>query len=156
MGKYLSTPATKECSDESFCNCFSHSTQNGTGLGGEGSRVGGQDRGGRPCVNPEILGPTCRIHLHSWLQPHDGYTWQWAGWSGLRQSCWTIMREGLVVDLEALGSPGQSAAQCPDWWHLWQAVLGGLSWFGQFGPMFCHDRLSICFMPCHLRIQGLP
>ena len=79
MGKYLSTLETKKCSDESFCNCFSHSTQNDRGLGGEGSRVGGQDRGGSPCVNPEILGPTCHIHLHSWLQPRDGYTWQ-VGW----------------------------------------------------------------------------
>ena len=40
-----------------FCNCFSCSTQNGTGLGREGSRVGGQGRVGRPCVNQEILRP---------------------------------------------------------------------------------------------------
>ena len=29
--------------------------QNGMGLGGEGSRVGGQDTVGSPCVNLEIL-----------------------------------------------------------------------------------------------------
>ena len=53
---------------------FPHSTQNGTGLGREGSRVGGQDRVGSPCVNQEILGSTFHIQLHSWLQPPDGYT----------------------------------------------------------------------------------
>ena len=47
--------------------------QNDTGLGGEGSRVGGQDRVGSPCVNQEILRPTCHIQLYPWLQPHDGY-----------------------------------------------------------------------------------
>ena len=40
------------------------------------------------------------------------------------------MRVGLALDLEALGSRGQSAAQCPSRWHLWQAVLGDLSRFG--------------------------
>ena len=55
VGKYLSSPATKKCLDESFSSCFSCSTQNGTGLGGEGSRVGGQDTVGRPCVNLEIF-----------------------------------------------------------------------------------------------------
>ena len=44
---------------------------NGTGLGGEGSGVGDQDRVGSPCVNQEILGPTCHIQLHPWLQPRD-------------------------------------------------------------------------------------
>ena len=48
---------------------FSFSTQNGTGLGGEGSGVGDQDRVGSPCVNQEILRPTCHIQLHPWLQP---------------------------------------------------------------------------------------
>ena len=43
------------------------------GLGGEGSRVGDQDRVGSPCVNQEILRPTCHIQVHSWLQPHDSY-----------------------------------------------------------------------------------
>ena len=52
---------------------FSSSTQNGRGLGGEGSGVGDQDRVGSPCVNQEILGPTCHIQLHPWLQPRDGY-----------------------------------------------------------------------------------
>ena len=52
---------------------FSCSTQNGTGLGGEGSGVGDQDRTGSPCVNQETFGSTCHIHLHPWLQPQDGY-----------------------------------------------------------------------------------
>ena len=56
-----------------LCNCFSCSTPNGTGLGGEGSRVGDQDRVGSPCVTQEILRPTCHIQLHPWLQPRDGY-----------------------------------------------------------------------------------
>ena len=73
VGKYLSIPATKKCSGESFSSCFSCSTQNGTGLGEEGSRVGDQDRVGSPCVNQEVLGPTCHIQLHTWLQPHDDY-----------------------------------------------------------------------------------
>ena len=66
VGKYLSIPATKKCSGESFSS-FSCSTQNGTGLEGEGSRVGDQDRIGSPCVNQEILRPTCHIQLHLWL-----------------------------------------------------------------------------------------
>ena len=52
---------------------FSCSTQNSTGLGGEGSGLGGQERVGSPCVNQEILGLTCHIQLLPWLQPHDGY-----------------------------------------------------------------------------------
>ena len=72
VGKYLSIQETKKCSGDSFCNCFSCSTQNGTGLGGEGSRVD-QDRVGSPCVNQEILRHTCHTQLHTWLQPHDGY-----------------------------------------------------------------------------------
>ena len=73
LGKYLSIPATKKCSGESFCNCFSWSTQNSTGLGGEGSRVGDPDRVDSPHVNQKILGPTCHVQLHPWLQPRDGY-----------------------------------------------------------------------------------
>ena len=53
VGKYLSVPVTKKCSDESFCNCFPYSTKNGTGLG-EGYGLGGQDRVGSPCVKQEI------------------------------------------------------------------------------------------------------
>ena len=70
VGKYFSIPETKKWLGESFCNCFSCSTQNGTGLGGEGSGPGGQDRVG---VNQEILRLTCHIQLHPWLQPYDGY-----------------------------------------------------------------------------------
>ena len=69
----LSILVTNKCSGESFSSCFSCSTQNGTGLGGEGSRVGGQNRVGSPCVNQEIVRPTCHIQLHPWLQPCDGY-----------------------------------------------------------------------------------
>ena len=53
-----------------------------------------------------------------------------AGWSGLFQSSWTIVMVGLALDLEALGSWRQNAAQCPSWWHLWQAILRDYSWFG--------------------------
>ena len=42
-------------------------------LGREGSGVGDQGRVGSSCVNQEILGPTCHIRLHPWLQPRDGY-----------------------------------------------------------------------------------
>ena len=52
---------------------FPVAPKNGTGFGGEGSGVGDQDRVGSPCVNQEILGPTCHIQLHPWLQPRDGY-----------------------------------------------------------------------------------
>ena len=72
-GRKIFVPATKKCLGESSSSCFSCSTQNGTGLGGEGSGVGDQDRVGSPCVNQEILGPTCHILLHPWLQPSDGY-----------------------------------------------------------------------------------
>ena len=72
-GKYLPIPAIKKCSSESFCNCFSWSTQTSTDLGGEGSAVGSQDRVGSPCVNQEILGPICLIQLCPWLHPHGGY-----------------------------------------------------------------------------------
>ena len=43
VGKYLSIPATKKYLGESFSSFFFFfcSTQNGTGLGGEGSGVGG-------------------------------------------------------------------------------------------------------------------
>ena len=90
--KYLSIPA-RESSGESFVTVyffyflffFSCCTQNGTGLLGEGSGIGGQDRVGSPCVNQEILGPTCHIQLHPCLQPHNGYLWQvgWLEWATL-------------------------------------------------------------------------
>ena len=53
------------------------------GLGGKGSRVGGQNRVGRLCVNQEFLRPTCHIQLYPWLQPHDGYPRQvgWLEWA---------------------------------------------------------------------------
>ena len=51
---------------------FSYKTQNGTGLWGEASGVGGQDRIGSPYVN-QILGLTCHIQLHRWFQTHDDY-----------------------------------------------------------------------------------
>ena len=67
--KYLSILTTKECLGESFCNCFSCSAPNGTGLEGEDSRVGGQDRVGNPCVNQEILRATWHIQFYPWLKP---------------------------------------------------------------------------------------
>ena len=39
---------------------------------------------------------------------------RWAGWSSTLQSCSTIMREGLALDLEALGFREQNASQCPN------------------------------------------
>ena len=56
------------------------------------------------------------------------------------------MWEGLALDLEAVGSPGQSATQCPSGWHLWQTILGDLSWFGQ----------SLAQCPTCLQIRHLP
>ena len=74
-----------------------------TGFGGEVSEVGGQDRVGSPCVNQEILRPTCHIQLHPSLQsPVMVICDRKAGWSRPLQSCWTILKEGLVLDLEAL------------------------------------------------------
>ena len=87
VGKYLSFPATKKCLGESFCNCFSCSTPNGTGLGGEGSGVGGQDRVGSPCVNQEILGPTCQSSCTLGSSPVMVICDRQAGWSGPLQSC---------------------------------------------------------------------
>ena len=72
-----------------------------------------------------------------------------AGWSGPLQSSWIIVREGLALGLEALGCWGQSAAQCPSWWHLWQAVLGDSLCFGHClsqWPAF----LQIRHLPCAL------
>ena len=126
----MSIQATKKCLGESFC-CFSCSTQNGTGLGGEFSGVGGQDRVGSACVNQEKLldlPATCSCTLG--FSPIMVICDRLAGCSGLLQSCSTIVRESLVLDLEALGFPGQSAVQCPNSWHVYQAVLSDLSWFG--------------------------
>ena len=66
-----------------FCIYFSCSIQNVTSLEGEGSGVRGQDRVSSSCVKQEMLGPTCHIQLHPWLQPHDGYLWQvgWLEWA---------------------------------------------------------------------------
>ena len=69
----------KKCWGESFSSCFSCSTQNGTGLGGEDFGVGGQDRVSSPHANQEILRPTCHIQLHPWLQSSDGYHYRQAG-----------------------------------------------------------------------------
>ena len=73
VGKYFSIPETKKWLGESFCNCFSCGAQNSTGLREEGSRVGGQDRVGSPCVKQEIIRPTCHMQFHPWLQSCDGY-----------------------------------------------------------------------------------
>ena len=82
---------------------------------------------------------------------------RWAGWSGLLQSCWTIVREGLVLDPEALGSLGrvppnvqidgicskQFQETCHGLDTLWLSVL-------------LVYRLGICLVPCPSRTQGLP
>ena len=73
VGKYLSISATNKYLGESFSSCFSYSTQNDAGFGGEVSEVVDQDSVCSPHVNQEILGPTCHIQLHPWLQPCDGY-----------------------------------------------------------------------------------
>ena len=52
---------------------LSCSTPNSTGLGAQDFGVGDQGIVGSPCVSQEILGPTCLIQFHPWLQPHDGY-----------------------------------------------------------------------------------
>ena len=52
---------------------FPEAPQNGTDLVGEGFGVEGQDKMGSPCVNQEVLGPTCHIQFQPWLQPRDGY-----------------------------------------------------------------------------------
>ena len=144
----MSNPGTKKCLGEYFSNYFSCSTQNGTGLGGEGSGVGDQDRVGSPCV---YLPATSRCTLGS--SPVMVICDRRAGWSGPLQSSWTIVREGLVLDLEALGSQGQSAAQCPSWWHLWQAVLGDLSWLGHSLAQ-CPTCLQIRHLPRALSFKG--
>ena len=87
----MSIPATK-CLGESFSNCFSFSTQNGTGLEGEDSGGGGQDKVGSPCVNQEILEST---KLHPWLQSCDGYLWQ-AGWLEWAASVLLNHPEGML------------------------------------------------------------
>ena len=87
VGKYLSIPATKKCSGESFSNCFSCSTQNGTGLGGEGSRVGDQDRVVAPVSTKKFsdLPATSSCTLGS--SPVMVICDMQAGWSGPLQSC---------------------------------------------------------------------
>ena len=69
-----------------LCVRSSCSTQNGRGLGGEGSGEGGQKSVGSPYINQEILRPTCHIQLHPWLQPRDVICDRWAGWSRPLQS----------------------------------------------------------------------
>ena len=51
---------------------FACNTQNGTGLQGEASGVGGQDRTGSPCAN-QILRLICHIQLHPLHQPSVSY-----------------------------------------------------------------------------------
>ena len=142
MGKYLSIPVRKKCSDESFCNCFPHRTQNGTGLGEGGSGVGGQDRVGSPCVNQEILGPTCHILLYSWLQPHDDCMWQ-EGWLGWPASVLLNHREGRFGTWP---------------WGSWvpRAECHPVSWLMAFVAS-CFKRLALIWtvwpnvLPVHIR-----
>ena len=74
-------PATRKFSGESFSSCFSCSTQNGTGLGGEGSRVGDQDTVGAPVSTRKFSGLPAHPGSPS-AQPRDGICDGQAGWSG--------------------------------------------------------------------------
>ena len=155
MGKYLSIPATK-CSGESFCNCFSCSTKNGTGLGEEGSRLGGEDRVGSPCVNQDILGPTCQIQFHPWLQPWDGYMWQ-AGWLEWATSVLLNHHEGKlgtwpwgswVLRAESC-SMSQLIAFVAS--HFWRLVMV----WTLFGPISCLSidyTFALCLVLQRLRM----
>ena len=84
MGRDSSIPATKKCLGESFCDCFSYSTQNGTDLGGEGSEVGGQDRVGTPVSTKKFLDipatSSCTLGSSPVMVICD--TARQAGWSG--------------------------------------------------------------------------
>ena len=117
-----------------FCNCFSCSTESGTGLGGEGSS---QDRAGSPCEKQEILRLTWHIQLHPGLQPNDGYLWQmgrleWAtsvllnhcegrfgtwpcsSWVS-RAECWSMsqLMAFVAILFRRLVMFGHSLVQCP-------------------------------------------
>ena len=94
-----------------FCNCFSCSTKNDTGLGGEGYGIGGQEKVGIPCVKQEILDLPATSSCTLGSSPVVVICDRQAGWA---TSVPLNHREGrLVLDLEALGSQGQSTAQCP-------------------------------------------
>ena len=90
-------------------------------FGGESLQTRRSRRSRQPQCPSKTFGPICHIQLHSWLQPHDGIV---VFWCGMLQSCWTIIGEGLAFDLRTLEPQGQSATQCPYWWHLWKAILG--------------------------------
>ena len=150
VGKYLSIPGTK-CSGESFCNFFHVATKMVHVL--EDKTLEKEVRTDIPCVNQKILRPTCLIQLHPWLQPCDCYLWQQAGCSGLLQSYWTIVREGLVLDLEAAGSWGQSDTQYPNFAFVANHFRRLVTVWTLFGPM---SQLHICLLPCPLRTWGLP
>ena len=109
----LAAATTKKCLGESFSNCFSCCTQNGTGLGGEVSAIG-QDRVGSPCVNQEILGPTRDILLHPWFPLLDGYQWQ-AGWLEWATSVLLNHHEGRLSawPLKLLGPKGRVPSNVP-------------------------------------------
>ena len=70
-----------------FVNCFSCSTQNGTGLGGDGSRVGGQDRVGSPCVNKKFSDVPATSSCTLGSSPVMVICDRRDGWSRLLQSC---------------------------------------------------------------------
>ena len=73
-----------------------------------------------------IFGSTCHIQLYPWLQPYDGYLWQ-AGWLEGATSVLLNHHEGRLSTW-----PWDCTAQCPNWQHLQQLVLGSLPWFGQY------------------------
>ena len=86
-GKYLSIPATKKSSSESFCNCFSWSTQTSTDLGGEGSGVGSQDRVAAPVSTKKFSDLSASSNCALGSIPMVVICDRWPDWSGLLQSC---------------------------------------------------------------------
>ena len=78
----LSILVTNKCSGESFSSCFSCSTQNGTGLGGEGSIIGGQDRVSTKKFSDLPATSSCTLGSSRVMVVCD----RRAGWSGPLQS----------------------------------------------------------------------
>ena len=77
-----------------------------------------------------------------------------AGQNRPLQSCWTITREVLALDLESLESVGQSVTQCAKWWHLQQAILGDVPRFGH-SLAHCPACLQTTHLPGALSFKDL-
>ena len=154
MGKYLATPATKKCLGEFFRKCFSYGTQNGTGLGGHGSRRGSQYRVSSPVLIKQCLDLLATASCTLGSSPVMVIWDMGAGWRGLLQSCWAITGDSLEFDPRTPRPQGQSTAQCPSWWHLWQAVKGGVPWFRHCSAQ-CPACLQIWHLSCALSFRTL-